>query len=78
MGNSRTCACAASSVAQHGHDKRVGRITVEGIEAVVEAAECDRIQRQPRHVGWDIDRIVRIQSLPLLHELDGKIEHPGK
>ena len=55
----------------------MGRVAVEGVESVIEAAERDRIERKPRHVGRHIDHIVGIQALPLLHELHGKVEHLG-
>ena len=48
---------------------------VERIEAVVEAAEPDRVERQRRHVVDDVDLVVGVEPLPFLHELLGDIDH---
>jgi hypothetical protein len=61
--------------AQHGDDEGMGRVAVEGVEPVIEAAQRDRIQSEPRHVGRHIHRVVGVEPLPFLHELDGDIEH---
>ncbi len=54
---------------QHGEDERVRSVAIEGVEPVVEAAERDRVQGQPRHIGWDVHRVVCVQPLPFQHQL---------
>ena len=48
---------------------------VERIEAVVEAAQPDGVERQRRHVVDDVDFLVGVEPLPFLHELLGDIDH---
>ncbi len=48
---------------------------VERVEAVVEAAEADRVQRQRRHVVDDVDLVVGVEPLPFVDELLGDIDH---
>ena len=48
---------------------------VEGIEAVVEAAQADRVQRQRGHVMDDVDLVVGVEPFPFVDELLGDIDH---
>ena len=61
--------------AHHRRDERVFGVSVERVEPVAEAAEGDRVERQTRHVGGDIDVVVRVDPAPLVHELLGEVEH---
>ena len=63
--------------ADHGLDERVRGVAVEGVEAVAEAAERDRVERQPGHVRRDVDLLARVEPRPLVHQLVGQIEHLG-
>src|SRR5215203_3450375 len=49
----------------HRLDEWVRRLAIERIEPVSETAQCDRVERQPSHVGWDIDLLARIEPIPL-------------
>ena len=62
--------------AHHRLDEGVGGVAVEGVEPVPEAAERDRVQGQPGHVGRYVDVLAGVQPLPLVHELVGDVEHP--
>ena len=48
---------------------------VERVEAVVEAAQADRVERQRGHVVNHVDLLVGVQPLPLVDELLGDVEH---
>ena len=48
---------------------------IEGIEAIIEAAQADRVERQRRHVVDDVDLVVGVEPLPFLDELVGDIDH---
>ncbi len=48
---------------------------IERIETVVEAAQADGVERQRGHVVNDVDLLVGVEPLPLLHELLGDIDH---
>ncbi len=61
--------------AHHRLDERVLGVAVERVEAVAEAAQRDRVEGQPRHVGRDVDRLVRVEPLPLEAELLGDVDH---
>ena len=54
-----SCLCRFEG-AQHGVHEGVRRFAVQGVEPIVEAAECNRVQREPRHVGWHIHRVVGV------------------
>ena len=57
--------------------KRVIVLAIERIEAIVEPAQADGVQRQRGHVVNDVDLVVGVQSSPLLDQLLGDIEHAG-
>ena len=57
---------ASSRTPHHRRDERVRGLAVEGVEAVVEAAERDRVQRQAGHVVRHVDLVVRVEPVPLL------------
>ena len=48
---------------------------VERIETVVEPAQPDGVERQRGHVVDDVDFVVGVEPLPLLHELLGDVDH---
>ena len=48
---------------------------VERVEAVVEAAQADRVEGERGHVAHHVDLLVGVQPLPLGHELVGDVEH---
>ena len=48
---------------------------VERIEAIVEAAQPDGVERQRGHVVDDVDLVVGVEPLPLLHQLLGDVDH---
>ena len=56
-------------------DERMIVAPVERIEAIIEAAQPDRIQRQRRHVLHDVDFLVGVEAFPFLDELFGDIDH---
>ena len=58
-------------------DEGIVVAAVERIEAVVEAAQADRVERQRRHVVHDVDVLVGIQSRPFEAELLGDVDHGG-
>ena len=41
----------------------VRRLAIERIEPVSESTQCDRVERQPSHVGRDIDLLARIERI---------------
>ena len=55
--------------------ERVIVAAIERIEAVVEAAQADGVERQRGHVVDDVDLLVAVEPLPFLHELLGDIDH---
>ena len=59
----------------HLLDERMGILTVKAIEAVIEPAQADRIERQSRHVIRHIDFLVRVEPCPFLHQLRRKVNH---
>ena len=59
----------------HRGDERVVVVAVERVEAVPEAAQADRVERERRHVAHDIDLVVGVHPLPLQHELLRHVEH---
>ena len=61
--------------AHHRLDEGVLGVAVERVEAVAEPAQRDRVEGQPRHVGRDVDRLVRVEPLPLEAELLGDVDH---
>ena len=63
--------------ARHRLDERVLAVAVEGVEPVAETAEGDGVERQPGHVGRDVDLLARVQPRPLVHQLVGDVEHVG-
>ena len=63
--------------ADHGVDERVVAVAVERVEPVIEAAQPDGVEREPRHVVGDVDLVVRVEPLPFEHQLVGDIEHGG-
>ena len=73
---SRRCrawvSCSAPIIAV---DEGVLGVAVERVEAVAEPAERDRVEGQAGHVGGDVDRLVRVQALPLQAELLGDVDH---
>ena len=56
-------------------DERVIVAAVERIEAVIEPAQADGVERQRGHVVDDVDLLVGVQPLPFLHQLLGDIDH---
>ena len=56
-------------------DERVIVTAVERVEAVVETADADRVERQRGHVMHHVDLVVDVQPLPFEAELPGDIEH---
>ncbi|MGY4471412.1 hypothetical protein ACVWWK_007121 [Bradyrhizobium sp. LB9.1b] len=56
-------------------DERMVVAPVERIEAVLEAAQADRVQCQRRHVVDDVDLVVGVEPLPFADELLGDIDH---
>ena len=52
-------------------------LAIKRIEAVVEAAQADGVERQRGHVVDDVDLVVGIGAFPLFHQLLGDIEHTG-
>ncbi|MGY4593912.1 hypothetical protein ACVWXL_001658 [Bradyrhizobium sp. GM22.5] len=56
-------------------DEGVVIAPVERIEAVVEAAQADRIQRQRRHVVDDVDLVVGVEPFPFADELLRDVDH---
>jgi len=74
------------SALQHGDlegpgqsvDKGVEFFAIEGVEAIIEAAQTDRVEGQPDHVAGDINLIIRIQPLPFQHQLFGNVDHHGQ
>ena len=58
-------------------DEGIVVAAVEGIEAIVEAAEADRVQCQRRHVVHDVDVLVGVQARPFEAELFGDVDHGG-
>ena len=63
--------------AHHRFDERVRGVAVEGVEPVAEAAQRDRVERQPGHVRRDVDLLARVEPRPLVHQLVGDVEHLG-
>jgi hypothetical protein len=61
--------------AHHRGDEGVFCVSVERVEPVPEAAQRDRVERETRHVGRDIDVVVWVDALPFVHELFGEVEH---
>ncbi len=59
---------------QRFHERMVVA-AIERIEAVVEAAEADSVERQRRHVVNDVDLFVAVEPLPFLDQLFGDIDH---
>ena len=59
----------------HRVDERVIVFAVERIEAIVEAAQPDGVERQRGHVVDDVDLVVGVEPLPLEHQLLGDVEH---
>ena len=66
---------AFSQHAVHGVDEGMHGVAVEGVEAVAEAAQRDGVEGEPGHVGGDVDRLARVQPLPLVHQLGGDVVH---
>ena len=61
--------------AHHGRHEGVLGVAVERVEPVAEPAERDRVEGQAGHVGGDVDRLVRVQALPLQAQLLGDVDH---
>ena len=76
-GSWRIRVCDSSRTAHHRLDERVRGVAVEGVEPVAEAAERDRVERQPGHVRRDVDLLARVEPRPLVHQLVGEVEHLG-
>ena len=59
----------------HRLDEGVLGLAVERVEPVAEPAERDRVEGQAGHVRGDVDRLVRVQALPLQAQLLGDVDH---
>ena len=60
----------------HGGHEGMHVVLVEAVEAVVERAQGDRVEREPRHVVGDLDDGARAEPLPAHEHLVGNVEHP--
>ncbi len=58
-----------------GFDERMVVAPVERIEAIVEAAQPDGVERQRGHVADHVDLVVGVQPFPFLDELLGDVDH---
>ena len=61
----------------HRVDERVRGLAVERVEPVAEAAQRDRVEREPGHVRGDVDLLAGVEPRPLVHQLVGDVEHLG-
>ena len=76
----RQPARACTGLAERAHhriDERVHLALVVAVEAIAEAGERDRVERQPRHAVGDVVIGVRAEALPLRDELIGDVDHVG-
>ncbi len=59
----------------HGGHEGMHLVLVEAVEAVVEGAQRNRVERQARHVVGDIDDGIGAEPLPAHEHLVGDVEH---
>ena len=77
IGSCRARFCESARLRVIASTNGCWRVAVEGVEPVAETAEGDGVERQPGHVGRDVDLLARVQPRPLVHQLVGDVEHVG-
>jgi hypothetical protein len=51
------------------------RLAVERVEAVRKGAQSNSVEREARHVGGDVDILVRVEPRPFLDQLGRQVAH---
>lgn len=59
----------------HARNERMRLLPIKAVEAVIESAQADRIERQTRHILGNVHAFVGIQPRPFLDELHRQIDH---